>query len=68
MTQDRLSAEHHAVARHLAGRGYRVTIIYAKGGFRVRNPDMTKPPFVDHNGFISFRKALVLFTNNRRFQ
>jgi hypothetical protein len=67
MTPDTLSAEHHAVARHLAGRGYRVTIGYAKGGFWVRNPDMTKPPFVDHNSFISLRKAKVLFTNDRRF-
>ena len=67
MAHERFSAEHHAVARHLAGGGLRVTIVYAKGGFRVRNPDMTKPPFVDHSSFISFRKALVLFTYDRRF-
>lgn len=62
MTQDRLSAVHHAVARRMAERGFRVIIGYGKGGFWVRNPDMTKPPFVDHNSFISFRKAMVLFT------
>ena len=66
MTQDRLSAEHHAVARRMAGRGYRVMIGYGKGGFWVRNPDMTRPPFADHNSFISFRKAKVLFPPERR--
>lgn len=62
MTQDNLSAEHHAVARRMADRGYRVIIGYNKGGFWVRNPDMTKPPFVDHRSFISFRKARAFFT------
>jgi hypothetical protein len=61
MTHDSLGAEYHAVARRLAGRGYRVIVGYGKGGFWVRNPDMTKPPFADHNGFISFRKAKMLF-------
>jgi hypothetical protein len=65
MTHDSLSAEHHAVARRMAERGYRVIIGYGKGGFWVRNPDMTKPPFVDHNSFISFRKAKVLFLPDR---
>ena len=65
MTRDSLSAEHHAIARCLWARGYRVIIGYGKGGFWVRNPDMTKPPFVDHNSFISFRKAKVLFTPQR---
>jgi hypothetical protein len=67
MTRDRLSAEHHAVARRMADRGYRVIIGYGKGGFWVRNPDMTKPTFVDHNSFLSFSKAKVLFTTHRRF-
>jgi hypothetical protein len=66
MTRDSLSAEYHAVARRLAGRGYRVIIGYGKGGFWVRNPDMTKPAFADHNSFVSFRKAKVLFTDDRR--
>ena len=61
MTDDLLSAEHHAVARRMAERGYRVVIGYGKGGFWVRNPDMTRPPFVDHNGFLPFREARKLF-------
>jgi len=66
MTQDSLSAKHQAVARRMAERGYRVIIGYGKGGFWVRNPDMTKPPFVDHNrSFIPFRKAKVLFLQDR---
>jgi hypothetical protein len=62
MTRDTLSAEHHAVARRMAERGYRVIIGYGKGGFWVRNPDMTKPAFAGQNSFISFRKAKELFT------
>ncbi len=65
MTHDRLSAEHHAVARRMAERGYRVIIGYGKGGFWVRNPDMTKPAFADGNSFVSIRKAKVLFTPER---
>jgi hypothetical protein len=65
MTRDSLSAEHQAVARCLWARGYRVIIGYGKGGFWVRNPDITKPPFVDHNSFISSRKAKVLFLQDR---
>ena len=61
MTPDSLSADHHAVARRMAERGYRVVIGYGKGGFWVRNPDMTKPAFVDHNGFLPFREARKLF-------
>ena len=64
MMHDAISAEHHAVARRMAERGYRVIIGYGKGGFWVRNPDMTRPPFADHNSFISFRKAKMLFTPN----
>ena len=64
MTHDTLSAEHHAIARRMAARGYRLIIGYGKGGFWVRNPDMTKPAFVDDRSFISFRKAKVLFTPN----
>ena len=66
MTPDSLSPEDHAVARRMAERGYRVVIAYTQGGFRVRNPDMTKPAFADHNGFLSFARAKVLFTNDRR--
>ncbi len=66
MTRDTLNAEHHAIARRLAARGYRVIIGYGKGGFWVRNPDMTRPPFVDGNSFIAFRKANLLFTPERR--
>ena len=65
MTHDILSAEHHAIARRMAERGYRVIIGYGKGGFWVRNPDLTMPPFVDHRSFISFRKAKVLFLPDR---
>lgn len=67
MTRDRLGAEYHAIARRLAERGYRVIIGYGKGGFWVRNPDMTKPAFADHNSFLSFRQAKLLFTEGRRF-
>jgi hypothetical protein len=66
MTHDRISPEYHAVARPLAGRGFRVIIGYGKGGFWVRNPDMTRPAFADENSFVSFREAKVLFTNERR--
>jgi hypothetical protein len=68
LTQDRISAEHHAVARRIAECGYRVIIGYGKGGFWVRNPDLTKPFFADENSFISFRKAKMLFTPDRRCQ
>jgi hypothetical protein len=67
MTPDRISAEHHAIARRMTARGYRVIVGYGKGGFWVRNPDMTRPPFADEHSFLSFRKAKVLFTNDRRF-
>lgn len=66
MTPDRISAEHHAIARRMAARGYRVIVGYTKGGFWVRNPDMTRPPFADQNGFIAFRKAKSLFPPSRR--
>ena len=66
MTPDSLSADHHAVARRMAERGYRVVIGYGQGGFWVRNPDLTRPPFADEHSFISFRKAKVLFTAERR--
>lgn len=66
MTRDSLNAEHHALARRMAARGFRVIIGYGKGGFWVRNPDMTKPPFVDGNSFIAFRAAKLLFKTDRR--
>ncbi len=62
MTHDTLNAEHHAVARRIAARGYQVIIGYGKGGFWVRNPDMTEPAFPDHNSFISFARTKALFT------
>jgi hypothetical protein len=49
----------------MTARGYRVIVGYGKGGFWVRNPDMTKPPFADEHSFIAFRKAKVLFTAER---
>jgi hypothetical protein len=64
MTHETLSAEHHAFARRIAERGYRVIIGYATGGFWVRNPDMTRTPFVDDRSFISFRMANMLFTSS----
>ncbi len=66
MTHDRLSTEYHAVARRMADCGFRVIIGYGKGGFWVRNPDMTRPSFVDDRSFLSFRRAKVLFTAERR--
>jgi hypothetical protein len=68
MTRDSVSPEYHVVARRIAERGYRVIIGYGKGGFWVRNPDMTKPAFAVHNSFVSFKQAKVLFTNERSFQ
>jgi hypothetical protein len=65
---DTHASEYHAVARRLAEKGFRVIVGYGKGGFWVRNPDMTKPSFVNEHGFISFRKAKVLFTPDRRCQ
>ena len=67
MTHESLSPEDHAVARRMAERGLRVKIGYGQGGFWVRNPDMTRPAFADENSFVSFRKAKVLFTHERRF-
>jgi len=62
--------QYAAVARALARSGYRVIIGYGKGGFWVRNPDMTRPFFVDKNSFIGFAKAKRLVamnsTDNRR--
>jgi hypothetical protein len=66
MTHDSLSAEHHAIARRMVARGYRVIVGYGKGGFWVRNPDMTRPPFADEHSFIAFRKAKVLFPPEKR--
>lgn len=66
MTHDSLSAEYHAVARRLADCGFRVIVGYRKGGFWVRNPDLTRPPFTDANSFLSFRKANVLFRPEER--
>jgi hypothetical protein len=66
MTHDAINGEYHAIARRLAERGYRVILGYGKGGFWVRNPDMTRPAFADENSFVSFRQAKVLFTHERR--
>jgi hypothetical protein len=65
MTHNTLGAEYHAIARRLAERGYRVLIGYGKGGFWVRNPDLTRPPFADDRGFLSFRKAKMLFSEGK---
>jgi hypothetical protein len=48
------------LVRRLAGQGYRVIAGEAKGGLWVRNPDMSKPPFVDDNSFVSFATARKL--------
>ena len=61
MTLDATSPQYHAVARRMCERGYRVIIGHGKGGFWVRNPDMTRPPFADRHSFVSFRKAKLLF-------
>jgi hypothetical protein len=66
MTHDSLSAEHHAIARRMIACGYRVIVGYGKGGFWVRNPDLTRPPFADEHSFLAFRKAKVLFPPERR--
>jgi hypothetical protein len=56
-----LAQEYRAVAAAMARQGYRVIAGVDKGGFWVRNPDMTKPPFVDGNSFIPLRRARRLF-------
>lgn len=61
MTDTRL-LQYLAVAEALARRGYRVINGYGKGGFWVRNPDMTRPFFVDKNSFIRFADAKRLVT------
>ena len=48
------------LVRRLTAQGYRVIAGEAKGGLWVRNPDMTKPPFVDGNSFVSFARARKL--------
>jgi hypothetical protein len=45
----------------MASLGYRVIAGVDKGGFWVRNPDMSKPPFVDENSFVPLRRARRLF-------
>ncbi len=55
-----IRARYHAIADRLSARGYRVIIGCAKGGFWVRNPDITKPPFVDTHSFVAFRKAKAM--------
>jgi hypothetical protein len=67
MKHDTISPEYQAIARRLAACGYRVIIGYGKGGFWVRNPDLTRPPFADEHSFLSFARANVLFINDRRF-
>ena len=66
MTHDTISAEYHALARRMSGLGYRVIVGYGKGGFWVRNPDMTKPAFADDRGFISIARARMLFMPDRQ--
>ena len=61
MTDAPTSPQYHAVARRLCERGYRVIIGVGKGGFWVRNPDMSIPAFADRHSFVSFRKAKLLF-------
>ncbi len=67
MTPDRLSAEHHAVARTLVARGYRVIIGYRKGGFWVRHADMSRPPFADATCFVSFARGKLCENDNNLF-
>lgn len=48
------------LVRRLSAQGYRVIAGEGKGGLWVRNRDMTKPPFVDDNSFVSFAWARKL--------
>ena len=61
MTHESTTPQYLTVARRLCDRGYRVIIGSGKGGFWVRNSDMTIPSFADRNSFVSFRKAKLLF-------
>jgi hypothetical protein len=49
------------LARRIRAAGYLVIAGHGKGGFWVRNPDMTRPPFVDGNSFIGYTRAEKLF-------
>src|SRR4051812_41955459 len=61
MNHEDTRAHYHAIARRLSARGYRVINGCGERGFWVRNADLTKPPFVDARGFISYAKAKLLF-------
>lgn len=56
-----LYLQYEAVCESLRAQGFHAINGHGKGGLWVRNPDMTKPPFVDENCFISFSKAKRLF-------
>ena len=61
MASEARRAECRALARRMASLGYRVIAGVDKGGFWVRNPDMSRPPFVDENSFVPLRRARQLF-------
>jgi hypothetical protein len=61
MASEAHRAECQALARQMAALGYQVIAGVDKGGCWVRNPDMTRPPFVDENSFLPLRRARRLF-------
>jgi hypothetical protein len=67
MTHEQQARVHYqAIARRMSGLGYRVIVGYGKGGFWVRNPDMTKPAFADEHSFVSIARARMLFMPDRQ--
>ena len=58
MSEPDLTAE--GLARRLANQGYLVIVGWSIGCLWVRNADMTNPPFVDEEGFVSFAHARKL--------
>lgn len=63
---DKLILEYLTIAQTLTRCGYRVINGCGKGGFWVRNPDMTRPIFVDKNSFIRFAEAKRLIAKEFR--
>ena len=60
-TTDR-KANYLAITKAIQAQGFQVIEGYGKGGFWVRNPDMSKPIFVNENSFLPYANAKKLFS------
>jgi hypothetical protein len=63
MNSPDLTAEE--LGRRLADQGYLVIVGWSNGCLWVRNADMTNPPFVDDESFVSFARARKLCDKRR---